>query len=119
MVTLGSALRCDYPPRHIWVVLSDPDRHDGHFLFVNLTTFGGSCVDNACILTHADYAILDRPSTVAYSRAKVGRREQLEPAIAKGSFIELDPVPQDTIDKMIAGAHSSRELSAEKKRLVP
>lgn len=118
-ITLGSALRCNYSPRHIWIVLSDPDRHDGQFLFVNLTTFGEWCVDDACILTHADYADLDRQSTVAYSRAKIGRREQLESAVEKGAFIELESVPKATLEKMIAGAHLSRQLSPEKKRLVP
>jgi hypothetical protein len=85
----------------------------------HLTTFGEWCVDNACILTHADYADLDRQSTVAYSRAKIGRREQLESAVEKGGFIELDPLPTETLEKMITGAHSSRELSPDKKRLVP
>jgi hypothetical protein len=118
-IQLGTTLRCCVRPRHIWIVLSDPGQHDGTFLFVNLTSVGGTCADTSCILTEADYSDLARETTVAYSRAHIGNSPALERAIQNGYFTELEPLPRPALEKVINGARSSPHLSAVKKALLP
>jgi len=62
---LGSTLRCNLPPRHIWIVLTDPVRTGGHILVANLTSLTDDCVDDTCILDPADFALLTHKTTVA------------------------------------------------------
>jgi len=118
-VELGTTLRCYYPPRHIWIVLSKPEQNDGKFLFVNLTTVGGSCQERACVLTPADYSDLDGDSTVAYSRSHVGNVSALEEAIQKGLFTPLNPLPGAALTKVIEAAKTSPHVSAVKRALLP
>jgi hypothetical protein len=45
MPTLGTTLRCNLPPRHIWIVLTDPACTGGEILLVNFTSVTEECVD--------------------------------------------------------------------------
>ncbi|MCX7045994.1 MAG: hypothetical protein NTX50_10990 [Candidatus Sumerlaeota bacterium] len=119
MIELGTTLRCNQPPRHIWIVLSDPEATAGQILFVNLTTLRDSSIDDTCILGPEDYIYLSHRTTVAYSRAVSGSSEALERAIQKGDFCFLDKLPKAALRKAIEGAHKSRELSEAKKKLLP
>lgn len=119
MIRLGTTLRCELPPRHIWVVLSDPAANTGQMLMVNLTTLRDSCVDDACILGPEDFPLLTHATTVAYSRAEAGPAAAIEALIRTGHFIEVAPVPAATLTKMIAGARKSDQLAPARKRLLP
>jgi len=72
MIGLGTTLRCNLPPRHIWVVLSNPQLTEGKILVVNLSTLREGCIDDVCILGPEDYDLLTHPTTVAYSRHEMG-----------------------------------------------
>lgn len=119
MIQLGTTLRCNLPPRHIWVVLNDPDVSNGRVLMVNLTTLRPNCVDDVCILDHGDFELLDRPTTVAYSRHETGFATGLQQAIEMGYFAEITPVPVATLYQIIAGARQSPGLTAAARRLLP
>ena len=118
MIGLGTTLRCDLPPRHIWVVITDPARTNGDILLVNLTTLTDDCVDDACILGPADYPLLNHATTVAYSRSQTGTVVGLEALVEQGLFIGITPIPPATLQRILQAARVSRELSADKKRLV-
>jgi hypothetical protein len=118
MPGLGTTLRCNLPPRHIWIVLTDPTRTGGDILLVNLTSLTEDCVDDACILTPADYALLTHQTTVAYSRAQVGTAAKLDELVQSGEFTLTKPVPPATLQKLLQGARNTRELSAANKRLI-
>lgn len=114
------AFRCMEPPRHICLPLFDPARaQDDDFLLVRLTTLRDSQVDDACILHPADYAELTHATTVAYARALTGKKSTFLQAIADGHFIRLPDLPDATWRKIIQAAHSSPEMSARQKRLLP
>jgi hypothetical protein len=119
MIGLGTTLRCILPPRHIYVVLSDPFTTGGRILLANLTTLDEDCVDDACILGPADYPRLTHPMTVACSRAQAGTVKVLQELIAAGSSREITPVPEAVLKKIFKGAHETRGLSASQKRLLP
>jgi hypothetical protein len=119
MIGLGTTLRCNLPPRHIYVVLSDPAQTGGSILLVNLTTLDDDCVDDACILGAEDYRpFLTHATTVAYSRAQAGTAARLQALVEGGHFRLIAPIPPPTLAKILKGAHQSRELSDRQKQLV-
>jgi len=118
MPTLGTTLRCNLPPRHIWIVITDTARTGGEFLLVNLTSLTEECVDDACILTQADFALLTHDTTVAYSRSQIGTNAKLDELIKQGVFTVVTSVSGATLQKILDGAWNSRELSSDKKRLI-
>ena len=118
MIGLGTTLRCNLPPRHIWVVLSNPAQTGGQILLANLTTLTEDCVDDACILEPADYSLLTHATTVAYSRALIATSAKLEGLIANSTFVEITPVPAEALAKILRGAYETRQLSASQKRLL-
>jgi hypothetical protein len=118
MPNLGTTLRCNLPPRHIWIVLSDPHRTGGEILLANLTSLTDDCVDDVCILGPNDFSLLTQQTTVAYSRSQVGTAVKLDELIAQRVFTVVTFVPPSTLQKIMQGARHSRELSADKKRLI-
>jgi len=118
MLQLGTTLRCNLPPRHIWIVLSDP-AHTEEILLVNLTSLTDDCVDDVCILSPADFELLTHKTTVAYSRAQIGTATKLNKLIAQGIFTRITPVASATLHKIVSGARSTRQLSQSQKRLLP
>ncbi len=119
MIGLGTTLRCELPPRHIWVVLSDPAATGGDILMVNMTTLRESCVDDECVLGPEDYVLLTHATTIAYSRSKSGPSAALEDLVRNGQFIAVENVPARTLTKIIAGARRSPQLSPADQRLLP
>lgn len=119
MIGLGTTLRSNCPPRHIWVVLSDPSTTSGKILMVNLTSLTDDCIDDVCILEHSDYELLDHKTTVAYSRRKRGNATGLEKSLELGEFVELPSVSAETLLKIIEGARRTPELSKADQALLP
>jgi len=120
MIALGTTLRCNLPPRHLWVVLSDPQQTGDAILLVSLTTLRDGCVDDVCILDAPNFpGYLTHPTTVAYSRARAGSAVALAASVANGNFTIVAPIPQPTLTKIIDGARKSDELSASSKNLLP
>lgn len=118
MIALGTTLRCNLPPRHLWVVISDPTRTGGPILLVSMTTLTEDCVDDGCILNPGDFTLLNHATAVAYSRAQIGTVAKLAVLIQQGAFSVVTTVSAATLNKLLAGAQRSRELSAIQKQLV-
>ena len=118
-LTTGMAFRCMEPPRHIYVPLFDLNADSDEMLQVNFTTLRESCVDDVCILEPVDYRELTHATTVAYSRAMLGRKSAFTRAIQAGHFIQLENLPEATWQRIVEGGHHSEELPRAKKRLLP
>lgn len=119
MIGLGTTLRSNSPPRHIWIVLSDPSATGGKILMVNMTSLTEHCIDDVCILDENDYELLTHKTTIAYSRRKRGNAGGLEKALALGEFVELPSLTPATLLKIIEGARRTRELSSADQALLP
>jgi hypothetical protein len=120
MGKLGSTYRCNLPPRHIWVIISNPSDHEGRFLFVNFTTRTERCLDDACILEPGDYPpFLTQITTVAYSRFVFGDLAGLKTLLETGQFSEMPLIPPITLQKIISGARSTPEMPKAAKSLLP
>jgi hypothetical protein len=107
---------------HVWIVLSDPSKHAGEVLCVNLTTLDDECPDDECILHHSDYPWIEanHPTAVAFSRSRIWRAERITAAIKQGLIKTPFPksIPDPTMAKIAACGKSSRELSGKAKRML-
>lgn len=108
---LGTALKCRQPPYHRCLILSDPENNGGYIVLVRVTTDGGKWRDLDCILTAADWAELDRNSTIAYSTALCGRVEaELLKAIQTGEFEVITSPSPEVLRKVIATGRKAEGL---------
>jgi hypothetical protein len=120
MADCGDTFRSNLPPRHIWVIISDPNAHSGKFVFVNLTTLTDKCVDDSCILEPKDYQpFLTHQTTVAYSRFHFGDAAGMEDLVQSQMFIAMPPIPQPTLRKIIVGGRASPHLPPAAKKMLP
>ncbi len=118
MIRLGTTLRCNLPPRHIWVVLCDPARTLGRILMVNFTTLRETSVDDLCILDQSDYSLLTHKTTVAFSRHQSGEVTALEELIKRGEFSIIEPIGKTVLSKIVIAAMSSPQLPPAMKKLL-
>ena len=118
MITLGTTLRCNLPPRHIWVVLSDPRRTGGDILMVNMTSLTEDCVDDRCVLGPEHFDLLTHTTTVAYSRHRAGPASALQDLIDEGSFSVVQSVPPATLQRILDGARQTDQIPTAKKALL-
>lgn len=90
MIALGTTLRCNLPPRHLWVVISDPQQTGDAILLVSLTTLREGCVDDVCILNAPDFpGDPTHATTAAYSRAKQAALLALPNPLPKAASLSL------------------------------
>jgi hypothetical protein len=119
MPELGDTFRCSLSPRHIWIIISDPNVHD-QIVLVNITTLTQNCVDDVCILQPADYPpYLTQTSTIAYSRFNIGHARGIEALVRSNHFFQMPPIPANTLLAIIDGARRSNELPNAAKLLLP
>jgi hypothetical protein len=119
MIKRGLCVRSNHEPRHIFVVVTDPDANDD-ILFVNFTSLENSKVETAEVFNRSDYSLLNHESVIAYWKAHAGAKSRpLERAILQGEFGLLPDVPIDTLERIIAEARTSIHLSGAQKQLLP
>ena len=69
------------PPRHIYIPIFDANLESDEMLLVNCTTLRESSIDDTCILMPPDYQELTHETTVAFSRAIVGKKSAFMRAV--------------------------------------
>jgi hypothetical protein len=119
MPELGDTFRCSLPPRHIWVIISDPSVHS-QIVLVNITTLTETCVDDACILEPVDYTpYLTQRSTVAYSRHQIANSEGIDFLLVSNQFFQMPRIPTKTLLRIIDGGRKTHELPDSLKQILP
>src|SRR5260370_33912661 len=111
MIKCGLCLRSNHEPRHIFVVVTDPDDND-NILFVNFTSLANSRVSSAEVFNRSDYSLLSHESVIAYWKAPRNAKGQpLQQAILNSDFAQLPNIPTATLERIIAEARTSIHLS--------
>jgi hypothetical protein len=119
MIKCGLCVRSNHEPRHIFVVVTDPNGND-EILFVNFTSLANSRVETAEVFNRSDYSLLNHDSVIAYWKAPSKAEGQpLEGAILNGDFATLPEMPTATLERIVAEARTSIHLSVAQKRLLP
>jgi hypothetical protein len=77
-------------------------------------------VDDVCILQPQDYPpYLTQTSTIAYSRHQIGHSEGIAHLVRLNQFFPMPPIPNQTLLKIIEGAHNSHEIPDSLKQILP
>jgi hypothetical protein len=119
MIRLGLTLRSNCDPRHIWVVLNNPDQGNGEILFVNFTSLVAERDEDEEVFDETDYCLLSQQSVVAFWGTRNGAAsKKLKIAIDQGYFTILPDLPDQTLRKIIVAAERSQHLSITQKRLL-
>ena len=103
MVTLGSTFKSN----HLYVVISDPTRHSGKCVIVNLTTQRPKS-DTTCVLQPRDFpSFIHSPTVVNYGDALEADQRLLENIIAKGEVGRHPDMATAVLARIIQGARAS------------
>ena len=105
-------------PSHPWVILSDPNEDAENVLIVNLTDIENHH-DHSCVLGAEDHpGVFNKASCINYRDAKITSVALLPKATADGLLYAKDPVPIETLDKIIDGAIETDELQNAQRELL-
>ncbi|MFZ0914467.1 MAG: hypothetical protein WBQ76_17420 [Candidatus Korobacteraceae bacterium] len=97
---------------HLWVAISDPSKHNGHSIIVNITT-DSFRAGTECDLDPGDHKWVKHKSYVSFRDAqKVGPKEDARIAklIKDGVITTHYPMAQAVLKKIIAAAKISKSL---------
>ena len=103
---------------HPWVILSDPQINEDDVLIVNYTDIN-KIDDMSCKLDVIDHpGFITKPCCVHYREAKVTSVNDLRRADSAGALLKKSTVPDETLDKILAGAYESDELKGAHRQLL-
>jgi hypothetical protein len=97
---------------HLWVVISEPVKHAGHFVIVNLTT-DVFRAGTECELMPGDHQWIREKCYVSFGDAReVTPRQgaQIVAHMATGAIIKQYPVTHAVLQKIIEAAKKSKAL---------
>jgi len=104
-------------PRHLWIIISDPDVDPGNILIVNVTSWR-DFHDQACVLNPGDHERIHEKSCVNYPAAKVTSAAVLQDAFDKRLVHAQPPCRQDILNRILQGAYLSDEIKGMHKKLL-
>jgi hypothetical protein len=120
---LGDAFLMSVPPdfdrEHLWFVISDPSKHDGHFIIVNVTT-DIHRAGNECVLGPGDHNWISEECFVTFSDALEITPETAQCIEAlKGTKVTILPclTPQ-VLSKVVKAAKQSKAIPIAYKKYL-
>ncbi len=95
---------------HLWVIVSDPSQDPDDILIVNFTTRTDRC-DESCNVEPGEHPFVKHRTVVEYRGAKRVSAPQLDQLLAGTQFELREPVSQELLTRMRAGAAVSEFIS--------
>lgn len=102
---------------HLWVVINDPQAHNGIALIVNVTTLRPEA-ETTCILKKGEHPFIKHDSYVRYMSARDPKAQDLDKLIKLGKFKPREAVTPALLAKLRAGAQASTMLPLGLKPLL-
>ena len=112
MPTFGDTFRFSQIDTHVWIVLSDPGYDPENVLIVNMTTLAPR-KDQACILRRGDHPAVSHDTCISYRDGHVVPLETLTTLEASGLLTMGDPLSNEVLDRVLAGAAQSKFIFME------
>jgi len=118
-VRIGDTFLRTDSDRHLWVVLSDPEKDPYHVLLVNMTTLT-PLRERACVLNHGDHPWITHETCINYSDSDtvITTLELLLGAKDGGAIHLQDPLAAPVLRRILDGAVISARLSLEKAEIL-
>lgn len=102
--------------KHLWIVISDPKKHAGAALIVNLTT-NSFRASSECPLSPGDHPWITAPCWASFSDARListpAQWKALDDAIRSGHIILERATPTKTLSTILTAARKSRNLPSK------
>ncbi|MEX2120191.1 MAG: hypothetical protein WD847_11405 [Pirellulales bacterium] len=103
---------------HLWVVISDPGKDDEQVVIVNLTSHDSPEKDDSCILDPGDHPWVRHKTSVRYRDARVASERDLDKLVKKRKLKPQNPVSNETLGKILAGAQMSPHFPLRPRRIL-
>ena len=114
-VYLPSNKAIDDHPR---IVISDPELNTDKVVLVNFTGFDGEYRDHSCVLEIGEHSWLKKRTCISYKDASVVKRADVDKLIKSGGLKLLDPVSDEVLRKILAGAEATDDLPNKCRRIL-
>jgi hypothetical protein len=125
MIAAGTTFRCPHggltgDDRHVWVVISAPDRFpDDDVIVVNITTiYQGAPYDSACVLYNGDHPTVKHDSYIRYQSAVGFTAQRIQSAVTAGAIIILESIEQSVLDRIRLGAQNTNRMPRALKAIL-
>ena len=103
---------------HLWIILSDPANHpDAPVLIANVTTRRAGS-DTACALAKGEHPFIKHDSCVNYQDSRLAEAQTLAGALATKLLLAREPVSEDVLRRVRAGAAISRFIPLRNLQLL-
>ena len=103
---------------HLWIILSDPESHpDAPVLIANVTTRRADS-DPACTLARGDHPFIKHDSCVRYQDSRLAEAQTLTGALAAKLLLAREPVSEEVLRRVRAGAALSRFIPLRNLQLL-
>lgn len=102
---------------HLWVVINDPQAHNGTALIVNISTLREGA-ETTCILKQGEHPFIKHDSYVRYMSAQNPSAEIIEKAINLGKLKSREPASPALLAQLRTGAQASTMLPSGLKALL-
>jgi hypothetical protein len=119
---IGDAFLMSVPPRyirHLYFVISDPSKHNGNFIVVNITG-DRFRTGEECILNVGDHPWIKKKSFVAYADAlELTPKQEQTIKKAIGKRVELQPcLSEQVLSKIVDAAKKSTAIAENLKKYL-
>ncbi len=105
--------------KHLWIVLSDPEKDSDNVLLVNMTSWTAT-KESACILNRGDHPWIRHKTCINYDDfdTVVTTLTDLQNAKDAGAVIVQKPLSKAVLRRVLEGATASERLSLEKAEIL-
>jgi hypothetical protein len=118
-VRIGDTFLRTDSDKHLWIVLSDPEKDPDNVLLVNMTSWTFT-KESACILNRGDHPWIKHKTCINYDDydTVVTTLADLQNAKDAGAVIVQKPLSKAVLRRVLEGAAASERLSLEKAEIL-
>jgi mRNA-degrading endonuclease toxin of MazEF toxin-antitoxin module len=102
---------------HLWVIINDPQAHDGTAVIVNVSTVREK-TDTTCILRRGDHPFIKHDSYVRFRSAKKALVEELDVLIKARRLRPHQPADAAMVERIRAAASAALEFPEDLRPLL-
>jgi hypothetical protein len=102
---------------HLWIVINDPQAHNGTALIVNVTTLRPGA-DTTYVLRRGDHPFIQHDSYVRFSSAKEASSRDIELLIKAGHLRPHQSADTMLVERIRTAAQAAPQLPTGLKRLL-
>jgi hypothetical protein len=116
-VSSGDAFLVANPYNHLYIAISETDQNQNQILLVSLTTFKPK-EETCCMVNKGDHPFVQHRSCIRYKDARAASASDLIKLLKAGKMTRHEPVSEELLARIRAGAFQSEYLPEEFRRLL-